>query len=352
MTTFTRDIIVVDDIEANLHLLTNLLTNAGYKVRPSNSAAIAIKSAIKKPPGLILLDVNMPVINGFEACERLKRNPHTSNIPIIFVTAMTDSDSVIRGFKVGGSDYISKPFRAEEVLSRVETHLRLREYESRLENKIEEGLLQIRALNEELENTQNEVMIMMGTAAEGRSKEVGQHVKRVAQIASLLASFSGLCDHEVDIIRESAPLHDFGKIAIPDAILNKPGKLTSEEWTIMKSHTQIGYDMLNVSERPLLKTAAIIALEHHEKWDGSGYPNGLKGTNISLAGRVTAIADVFDALANKRCYKKAWAIEDVMSYMKENRGTHFDPDLIDILFENIEQFISIWENAPNPVSNN
>jgi len=341
------EIIVVDDIEENLLLLTDLLTKEGYKVRPSTSPLLARKSAFLKPPGLFLLDVNMPSINGFELCKQLKADPRTSDIPVVFVTALTDTASVVDGFKAGGNDYIAKPFRAEEVLSRVHTHLKLYDYELHLKNKIEEGIREISLLNEEIEHTQREVVQLMGTAAEGRSQDVGQHVKRVAEMAYNLARWYGASEYEAVLIRAAAPLHDMGKVAIPDAILNKNGKLNEEEWGIMKTHAQIGFEMLSVSDRPLLKTAALIAYEHHERWDGTGYPRGLKAENISVAGRVTAIADVFDALSHSRCYKEAWKIDEVFSYLKEGRGKHFDPRLIDLVFENIEQLLKIVENIPD-----
>jgi response regulator RpfG family c-di-GMP phosphodiesterase len=185
----------------------------------------------------------------------------------------------------------------------------------------------------------------MGTAAEGHSNEIGLHVNRVAQMTHDLVILSGENEENAALIREGAPLHDLGKIAIPDAILHKPGPLTADEWRVMKTHAEIGYKMLNISQRPILQTAATIAYEHHEKWDGSGYPRGLKGEEISLAGRATAIADVFDALASKRCYKDAWVMSDIFAYLKEGSGSHFDPNMIDLLFENIDFLIKSWEET-------
>ncbi len=347
MSLFQHDILVIDDIEENVRLLSDILSEEGLKVRCTTSPKLGLKSAIAKPPGLILLDVKMPEMDGFSLCHALKANPSTEKVPIIFITGLSDSESVVKGFSIGGADFIAKPFRVEEVISRVKTHLKLRSYEISLEDKVVEATRTIVALHDEIEATQREVVSVMGTIAEGHSAEVGQHVKRVAEMAFLLATYAGASETEAEYIRWGAPLHDLGKIAIPDVILHKPGKLQGHEWEIMKGHAELGYKMLNVSKRPMLKTAATIAREHHEWWDGSGYPRGLKGDEISLAGRVTALADVFDALANKRCYKPAWSIDDVLAHIKVRRGTHFDPHLVDVLFEHIDELYATWNAIEN-----
>lgn len=310
------EILVIDDLEDNVRLLSDILKNVGLKVRPTTSPKLGLMSAKAKPPGLILLDIKMPEMDGFSVCEELKRDPKTEKVPIIFITGLTDSESLDQGFAIGGADFIAKPFRVEEVISRVRTHLKLRSYELSLEEKVTQATQTIVDLNCEIENTQREVFLIMGTIAEGHSREVGQHVRRVAEMSYRLAQLAGASDQQSEFIRWGAPLHDLGKIGIPDAILHKPAKLDEKEWQVMKTHAELGYKMLNVSDRPLLKTAATIAHEHHERWDGSGYPRGLKGLEISLAGRVTAVADVFDALANQRCYKDAWKIDDVLDHIK------------------------------------
>lgn len=212
-----------------------------------------------------------------------------------------------------------------------------------IEAKVKDGLNEITKLNEEIENTQKEVVFTMGSIGESRSKETGNHVKRVAEYSKLLAIYYGLDKKEAEMLKQASPMHDIGKVAIPDAILNKPGRFDETEREIMNTHAKLGYEMLKHSNRPLLKMAAIVANEHHEKWDGSGYPNGLKAENIHIYGRITALADVFDALGSDRVYKKAWDDEKIFNLFKEERAKHFDPKLVDIFFEHLDEFLKIRE---------
>ena len=209
----------------------------------------------------------------------------------------------------------------------------LDEYKDHLENKIEEATKDIINLNKEIEDTQKEVIFRMGAIGETRSKETGNHVKRVAEYSKLLALYYGLGEDEAELLKQVSPMHDIGKVGIPDNILNKPGKFTDKEFEIMKQHSKIGYDMLSGTDKPLLKAASIVAYEHHEKWSGGGYPRGIKGEEIHIFGRITALADVFDALGSDRCYKKKWDDEKIFTLFKEERGRHFEPKLVDIFFE-------------------
>ncbi|MFY9074679.1 HD domain-containing protein [Malaciobacter mytili] len=213
-----------------------------------------------------------------------------------------------------------------------------------IEQKVQEGLKTIKKLNKEIEDTQKEVVFTMGAIGESRSKETGNHVKRVAEYSKLLALYSGLSLKEAELLKQASPMHDIGKVAIPDSILNKPGRFDEEERQIMNTHTKLGYDMLKHSNRPLLKAAAIVSLQHHEKWDGTGYPKGLKEEHIHIYGRITALADVFDALGSNRCYKKAWEDEKIFKLFKEEKGKHFDPKLVDIFFEHLEEFLKIRDS--------
>ena len=213
-----------------------------------------------------------------------------------------------------------------------------------IEEKIEDGLKEITNLNHEIENTQKEVVFTMGSIGESRSKETGNHVKRVAEYSQLLATYYGLDKKEAEMLKQASPMHDIGKVAIPDAVLNKPGRFDEAERKIMDTHAALGYEMLKHSNRPLLKTAAIVAYEHHEKWDGTGYPRGLKGEDIHIYGRITALADVFDALGSDRCYKKAWDDEKIFNLFKEERAKHFDPRLIDIFFDHLDEFLKIRDS--------
>jgi putative two-component system response regulator len=280
-------------------------------------------------------------------CRRLKENPETASIPIIFISARDDIDAKVEAFRAGGVDYVTKPFANEEVVARVRTHLQLNDYQHNLEKRIEEGLAEIRKLNEELEETQDEMIRTLGALMEKRDDETGQHVVRVAEFSKRLAELYGLDEETVKLIYKAAPLHDAGKVAIPDAILNKPGAFTPEEWEIMKTHSMKGYEIFKDSTRPILKMAATIAKEHHEQWDGHGYPDGLKGEAISIAGRIVFLADVFDALSHKRVYKEAWSLEKVRNFIVEQRGKMFDPRLVDLFLDHFDEFVAIRDRFQN-----
>jgi putative two-component system response regulator len=341
---YSADILVVDDTLANLQLLANILKEDGYKVRPAINGNLALHAVAQKKPDLILLDIKMPDMDGYEVCQALTANPETQDIPVIFVSTLGDANDKVRAFSMGGVDYLTKPFQFEEVKARVARHLQLKDYQENLETKIQDGLAEINSLNQEIIATQRDVILMLGSICEGHSAEIGFHLKRVAAYCHFLAMRYGLNQETAELIKEAAPMHDIGKIAIPDAILENPAPLNPEEWEVMKTHTTLGYQMLISSNRPLFKMAATIASEHHEKWDGSGYPQALKGEEIHIAGRLSAIADVFDALDSKRCYKKNWAIEDTLAFFKEQRGRHFDPQLVDLLFEHLDEFLEIRQH--------
>ncbi len=333
------DILIVDDTVENLQLLSNILKETGYKVRPATNGKLALKAVETKQPDLILLDIKMPEMNGYEVCSILKANPATKDIPVLFISALNDINDKLNAFQVGGLDYITKPFQFEEVKARVSTHLQLKAYQNNMEAKIKEGVERVEVLTQEIIDTQREVIYTMGEICETRSHETGMHIKRVAEYCYLLAHLAD--SEDAWLIKQASPMHDIGKVAVPDTVLNKPGAYNAEEWAVMQTHSALGYKMLSVSHRPLFKMAANIAFEHHEKWDGSGYPRGLKGNDISFEARVCAIADVFDALGSDRCYKKAWSMEEIAAYFKEQRGKHFDPQLIDLFFASFDDFLSI-----------
>ena len=335
-----KTILIVDDTDTNIEVLMNLLEDR-YDLLASLDGESALEIIDEEHIDLILLDIMMPEMDGFEVCRRLKKNPQTADIPVIFITAKTDDDSIEKAYELGGVDYITKPFRAREVLSRIANHLALSEQQHYLEHMVELKTKEIQKVNKEIEDTQREVIFTMGTIGEMRSKETGNHVKRVAFYSEILAREYGLDAVEVQLLKEASPMHDIGKIAIPDAILNKPARFTPDEFEIMKKHATYGYEMLKCSNRPILKTAAIVAYEHHEKYDGTGYPRGLKGNDIHIYGRITAVADVFDALGSDRVYKDAWEDEKIFELFKEERGKHFDPKLIDIFFEHVDEFLEV-----------
>jgi putative two-component system response regulator len=320
-------ILIVDDSKTIRKLLANVIKKkySSVTVLEAGSGEEALETLTQEHNiEIVFLDVVMPGIDGFKTCEIIKSKPYFRDITIIFLTGVQDEDSIVRGFELGGADYITKPFKNGELLARVNTHIELR----RLKDK-------------EIEETQKEVIFTMGTIGETRSKETGNHVKRVAEYSKLLAKLSGMSEEEAELLKMASPMHDIGKIGIPDSILHKPGRLNENEFLIMQTHATMGYEMLKNSTRPILQAAAIVAHEHHEKYDGSGYPHGLEGKQIHIYGRITAIADTFDALGSARVYKEAWPLEKILDLFVRESGKHYDPELVDIFLANMEQFLAI-----------
>jgi putative two-component system response regulator len=343
-------ILIVDDVSDNIQVAMNILKEESYtfSFASDGQEALDLISTGTAVFDLILLDIMMPKVNGYDVCSAIKTMDHAKETPVIFLTAKTDADAIAKGFEVGGVDYIVKPFHANELLARVKTHIELSESKKQLkkhaievENK---ATLQAVRLALEIEENQCEMIYILMEVMESTSDETGQHIRRVAETSKLLAQKTPyLSEEEVNIIFLASPMHDIGKIAIPKEILHKPGKLTDEEMTIMKTHAEKGAALLKNSKRRLTASASIIAHQHHEKWDGSGYPKGLKGDDIHIFGRIVALADVFDALTHKRQYKDAWTINDAIDYIKENSGSHFDPSLVKILVDNIPEFLDIMK---------
>lgn len=341
-------ILIVDDVVDNIRIAMNILKEDHYDFSFANSGAEALELLKGDPEQfqLILLDIMMPGIDGFETCEKIKANPQTKDIPIIFLTAKTDVDSISRGFTYGAVDYITKPFYANELLARVKTHIEL--YQARELLKYHNILLKTKAKYEkirlltELEDNQKEMIYILTELMESTSDETGKHIKRVSEIAAKLAKYhKSMTDDDIETLYHAAPMHDIGKLTVPAEILHKPGRYSEEDFEIMKKHASNGYELLRYSDRKLIKAAAIIAHEHHEKWNGNGYPQGLQGDEIHIYGRIIALADVFDALTHSRRYKKAWEMEEVVNYIKERRGSQFDPELVDIFIEHLDEFIAI-----------
>ncbi|MFB9886387.1 HD-GYP domain-containing protein [Balneatrix alpica] len=321
-----QTILVVDDTPENIDVLAGILREQ-YRVKVALNGEQALKLA-KGPdqPDLILLDVMMPELDGYEVCERLQKDLVTRHIPVIFVTARSDVADEIRGFELGAVDYITKPISPPIVKARVRTHLALYDQQRELERRVSER-------TRELERTRLEIVRCLGAAAEYKDNETGMHVIRMSHYTHQLALAAGLHEEVANLLLHAAPMHDVGKIGIPDAILQKPGKLDPDEWEIMKRHALYGAEILSTNNpSPLLLMAKEVAITHHEKWDGSGYPYGLRGEMIPISGRLVAIADVFDALTSERPYKRAWSVEDAMALLRREAGKHFDPELV-VLFE-------------------
>jgi len=347
-------IMIVDDTPANLQVLAGMLKDGGYKVRPVPSGKLAINAAENDPPDLILLDIMMPEMDGYDVCRKLKSTEKLKNIPVIFISAMNDTPDKVKALGVGGVDYITKPFQFAEVRARVETHLKIRKLQ--LELQEHNNMLQKIVENKvkEISDSQMATIIALARLAESRDYETGKHIERVQIYCKMLAD--RLCEKSgskgkmdiayVENIFHASPLHDIGKVGISDSILLKPGKLTPEEFEIMKTHTVIGAQTLEAVRGKYPKNAFInmgiaIARSHHEKWDGTGYPNGLAGEDIPLCARIMAVVDVYDALRAKRCYKKPFEHRESCDIIIKDEGKSFDPAIIEIFKELSSRFETV-----------
>ncbi len=330
----TETILVVDDTPDNIDVLSGLLRPA-YRVKAATSGERALQIARAQPhPDLILLDIMMPGMDGYQVCETLKSDPRTRHIPVIFVTARSEVEDEARGLALGAVDYITKPVSPPIVLARVRTHLRLYDQNRQLEEKVRERTA-------ELVTTRLEIIRRLGRAAEFKDNETGLHVIRMSHYARLLAEAMGSAEDWAELLFNAAPMHDIGKIGIPDRILLKPGPLDEGEWREMRHHPEYGAEIIGEHDSELLRLSREIALYHHERWDGSGYPHGLRGEAIPLAARIVAIADVFDALTTRRPYKPAWPVERALAYLEEQAGRHFDPELAALFLEILPRILEI-----------
>ena len=337
-------VLIADDEPNNLRLMGQILKNH-YQLSFATGGIMALEVARKINPDIILLDIMMPDMDGYEVCTHLKADPETAGTPVIFVSAMGEGEDELRGFDAGCVDYITKPVSAPIVMSRIKTHLTLFDTHRKLEEMVEQRTGQLSRAVQKLEKYSLETIHRLTRAAEYKDEDTFLHILRMSHYSVAVAKQMGLDEKETNTILHAAPMHDLGKIGVPDSILLKPGKLTAEEWEIMKQHTLIGGEILSGSEAEYVKLGETIALTHHEKWDGSGYPKGLTGHDIPLAGRIVAIADVFDALTSKRPYKDPFSIEKSFAIISQGSGNHFDPDVVDAFFAVKDEILSIKEKA-------
>lgn len=327
-------ILIVDDVIENLDVLDGLLKR-DYNIKFATNGIMAVNVAKRFLPDLILMDIMMPKMDGYEATEILKTDPLTKDIPIIFITTKNEDYDEVKGFELGASDFISKPIKPTIMKGRVKTQLALYNQKRQLSQLVNEK-------TKELIDARAEIIRMLCITAEYKDKETGDHITRMSKFCYYIAQAYGFDQQKMDIILSASPLHDIGKIGIPDKIILKPGKLDPEEWEVMQTHCKIGIDILGDSTMELIEASRIIAYQHHEKWNGKGYPQGLKGTEIHIYARITAIADVFDALISKRPYKKPMEVNDAIDIIKEESGKHFDPDVVEAFMKalpNIKQII-------------
>lgn len=334
-------ILIVDDVPENISTLAGMLRES-YRVLFATRGADALEIVRQQQIDLILLDVMMPEMDGYEVCCRLKADIATREIPVIFVTALTEVQDETMGLELGAVDFLHKPCHASIVRLRVQLHLERHNQSHALERLVRER-------TRELEETRIEIVRRLGRAAEYRDNETGMHVIRMSKSSRLLALAAGVSERQANLLLNAAPMHDIGKIGIPDRVLIKPGPLDLEEWELMKMHPVIGAEIIGDHPSELLQMARVVALAHHEKWDGSGYPQGLSGKAIPLEGRIVTIADVYDALTSERPYKHAWDAIEAMAYMREQSGKFFDPDLLQLflgLIPEIEEIRRRYADKP------
>ena len=344
-------ILVVDDEPKNLKLMEALLAPLGQDVILAHDGQEALDKARSDHPDLILLDIQMPKLNGFEAAKLLKEGKDTSIIPIVMVTAFNEVEDRVKALEVGADDFLAKPVDKTELRARVTTLLKVKAYNDHmlnyqeiLESEVAKKTEELQKAFEHIKSASLETIYRLSRAAEYKDEDTGAHIQRMSYYAAAVANKMGLSEIEVENLLYAAPMHDIGKIGIPDRILLKPGKLDDEEWVIMRQHTIFGAKILEGSDTEFVKLGAIIALSHHEKWDGSGYPRNLKGDAIPLTGRITAIADVFDALTSNRPYRKEpFSTEQAFAMIKDGIGTHFDPAVAEAFFSIRDEILGVRE---------
>jgi len=321
-------ILIVDDEPANLAIMESILASS-YTLVTARNGAEALSAVVRHRPALVLLDVGLPDIDGYALCRQIRQIDPTHNVQVIFVTGYTDTEHEAAGFEAGGVDYLVKPVMPQIVRARVSAHL------ARVQVCV-------------LEESYRAAILMLGHAGHYNDTDTGAHIWRMAAYSRALAIACGWDDEASTRLELAAPMHDTGKLGVPQTILRKPGPLDAQEWEVMHTHPQVGFDILSKSNAPVFKLAAEISLCHHEKWDGSGYPAGLKGKAIPQSGRIVALADVFDALSMKRLYKEAWPLEQIMAHLVAGSGAHFDPELVVLFSSILPEILAIqtrWNDA-------
>jgi putative two-component system response regulator len=343
-------ILIVDDYPQNIKLLEAYLLPCGYELLKAASGEEALAKLVGNQIDLILLDVMMPDIDGFEVTRRIRQDDKNRLLPIILVTALRETEDRVKGIEAGCDDFISKPVDKTELLARVRSLLKIKDYndlrsnyQKELESEVNKRTEELKQASDKLKEASLDTIYRLSVASEYKDQDTGTHIKRMSHYCSAVARHMGLDENTVTAILYAAPMHDLGKIGIPDKILAKPGKLDSVERDIMKLHTIIGAKILNRSDEEFIKLGGTIALSHHEKWDGSGYPNGLKGTAIPISGRIAAIADVFDALTSKRPYKEPCSVEKSLVIIRRWSENYFDPDVVDAFMAIQDEILAIKE---------
>ncbi len=341
-------ILIADDNLWQQKLIEVTLSGMGYRIITAADGEQALSLVIQYMPDVILLDIQMPKKNGFEVLSEVKQNEITRGIQVVMVTGSEENEARARALELGADDFLMKPVDRVLLKARIQSSVKLKayydhikSYQKLLEAEVDQKTRQLREAFDQLKKSSLETIYRLARAAEFKDEDTGDHILRMSHSAEVLAEGMGYDKKQRDMILYASPMHDVGKIGIPDRILLNPGRLDPEEWDIMKSHAIIGSRILEGSSSEIVQLAEVIALSHHEKWDGSGYPQGLKGKEIPLAGRIVAVADVFDALLSDRPYKKAFTVDKALAIMREGRGVHFDPDVLDVFFSRLERLLEI-----------
>lgn len=347
-------ILLVDDDERNLRLLEALLIPMNYEIEKASDGISALEKTDLFNPDLILLDAMMPKLNGFEVAKKLKEDENTMTIPIVMVTALQEVEDRVKALEAGADDFLSKPIDKTELKARVKSLLKvkayheyMKNYQVLLEKEVHRKTARLQKALTDLQSASLETIHILSRAAEYKDEETGAHTLRMSNYAAKIAREMGQKDIFIETLLYSSPMHDIGKIGIPDQILLKPGKLTPQEWKIMKRHTIYGEKILEGYDHSFIKMGKAIALNHHEKWNGSGYPTGVSGTDIPFEARISALADVFDALTSRRPYKEAFSLEKSFGIIREGKGKHFDPNVVDAFFACIDNILAIKEKYIN-----
>jgi putative two-component system response regulator len=354
-TTQRKRILVVDDDGVTRKITQTLVEGLGYESELASDGIEAL-AKLRLDVDLVLLDVMMPGLDGFEVCRRIRQDPRNNDVPVIMVTSLASRDDRLRAVEAGANDFIAKPVDKIELRARSASLLKIKDaqdalkrYQAQLEEMVEQRTASLRKALEEMAAAQRlaylaqlDTVERLAIVAEYKDKVTAKHIHRMSQYCAILAGGLKLPPGEVELILHASRMHDVGKIAVPDAILRKPSGLDGAEWIVMRGHPTIGSLILANSSSQLLQAGRVIALCHHERWDGTGYPNGLAGDSIPLWGRICAVADVFDAVTSERPYKPASSTEDAFAILREGRGTQFDPQVVDAFFDNLDEILAVW----------
>jgi putative two-component system response regulator len=361
MTMNNPRVLIVDDEERNRIVLKEILQRQGYTCSQAGDGVEALEEIKKDEPDVILLDIRMPRMDGLELIKRIKEHESWQRIPVVIVSGVDDMQARVQALKLGADDFLVKPPHIEELKARVRSLVKVKAYNDYMvrsqeqlkaevaerTGQLQQAIRELKETHEKLKSSSLDTIYRLSRAAEYRDEDTASHIQRISQYAGAVARQLRMSEDDVEAVLYATPMHDVGKIGIPDKILLKPGRLDENEWNIMKKHTTFGASILEGASSSFLKLGREIALTHHERWDGSGYPNGLKGTDIPVAGRITALVDVFDALTSKRPYKPPFPVAQSFQIIREGRGSHFDPQVVDAFFAQKEQILKIREENQN-----